>query len=190
MKNAFMSGVDRQFALTTTRPHIEKRPVLGAQKSRPDSWVNVTLIGQGHAECTLAIRADTLYLVGFKPKGGSWYAFKNRNHLIQGSTALTFSDDFNSLTGGGTYKDLVKVAVGKNPAQESLNILPNYRHGTTSEQDTKKALVRFVLMFCGAARFQPIRADVTAAWGQAEGGKLRPCLLREFGRSQITVATL
>uniref|UniRef100_K3ZL29 rRNA N-glycosylase n=1 Tax=Setaria italica TaxID=4555 RepID=K3ZL29_SETIT len=128
----------------------------------------------GHAECTLAIRADTLYLVGFKPKGGSWYAFKNRNHLIQGSTALTFSDDFNSLTGGGTYKDLVKVAVGKNPAQESLNILPNYRHGTTSEQDTKKALVRFVLMFCGAARFQPIRADVTAAWGQAEGGKLRP----------------
>ncbi|RLM69327.1 ribosome-inactivating protein 3-like [Panicum miliaceum] len=34
----------------------------------------------------------------------------------QGSTALTFIDDYNSLTGGRSYKDLVNVVVGKNSA--------------------------------------------------------------------------
>ncbi|CAO2141127.1 unnamed protein product [Urochloa humidicola] len=169
----FMSGIDRQLALTTTKPHIEKRPVLGVQKYFPDNWVNVTLMGHGRAVCTIAIRADNLYLVGFKPQGGSWYAFKNSVNLIQGSIDLGFDDNYYSLTGGKNYKDLVNVAVGKKPAQEALDILANYKHGTTPEQDTKKALVRFVLMFCEAARFQLIRADVSAAWDQEEGGKLR-----------------
>ncbi|CAL4985425.1 unnamed protein product [Urochloa decumbens] len=170
---SFMFGVDRQLALTTTKPHIEKRPVLGVQKFRPDNWVNVTLTGRGHAACTLAIRADTLYLVGFKPQGGSWYAFDNRKNLIHGSTSLGFTDDYKSLAGENGHMDLVNVAVGKKPAQEALDTLASYKHGSTSQIDTKKALVRFVVMFCEAARLQLIRADVSAAWDQEEGGKLR-----------------
>jgi len=75
-----------------------------------------------------------MYLVGFKTQGGSWYAFKNRNHLIQGSTALTFSDDYKSLTGGGSYKNLVNVVVGKNSAEEALGILAKYKQGSTTDQ--------------------------------------------------------
>ena len=106
-----------------------------------------------------------MYLVGFKTQGGSWYAFKNRNHLIQGSTALTFSDDYKSLTGGGSYKNLVNVVVGKNSAEEAWGFWPSTSKGSTTDQETKKALLRFVLMFSEAARFQLIRVQMSAQHG-------------------------
>ncbi|XP_062183183.1 protein synthesis inhibitor I-like [Phragmites australis] len=167
---AFMSEMERQLARQTTRPHIEKRPVLGVQKPNrePDCWIYVTL--KGHGESTLALRADNVYLTGFKTQGGSWYAFKKKDHLIRGSTALSFEDDYKSLTGGG-YKELENVVVGKKSAQEALAILANYKQGSIPEQEIKKALTRFILMLCEAGRFAPIRAAVIAAWDE-EGGKV------------------
>ena len=44
-----VSQIERQSAFTTTNPHIEKRPVLGQQKAKPDNWIHVTLKGQGRS---------------------------------------------------------------------------------------------------------------------------------------------
>ena len=52
-----------------------------------------------------------------------------RHHLIEGSTLLGFTDDYQSLTGGGAYQDLKKVAVGKKSAADALGILASYKHG-------------------------------------------------------------
>ena len=68
---------------------------------------------------------------------------------------------------------MANVVVGTNPAEEAPGILAKYKHGSTTDQETKKALLRFVLMFSEAARFQLICADVSAAWDQEHGGKLR-----------------
>ena len=59
----------------------------------------------------------------------------------------------------------MNVVVGKNSAEEALGILAKYKQGTTTDQETKKALLRFVLMFSEAARFQLIRVQMSAQHG-------------------------
>ncbi|TVU01378.1 hypothetical protein EJB05_53147 [Eragrostis curvula] len=165
---AFMNEVQRQLGATTTRPPIQKRPVLGAQRYKPDVWINVALKGNGGESATLAIRADNVYLVGFKAQAG-WYAFKGKDSLIKESTPLNFGDDYNALTGGSSK--LAAVAVGKKSAQEALSILAKYNKASTAEKEVKMALTRFVLMICEAARLVPVREDVISAWEQ--GGTVR-----------------
>ncbi|KAG0539263.1 hypothetical protein BDA96_03G307800 [Sorghum bicolor] len=165
---ATMSQLERQAALTTTKPHIEKRPVLGKQKARPDNWAHVTVKGNGGIQSTLAIRLDNMYLVGFKT-GANWYAFDGKENLIQGSTKLGFGDTYKSLT-GGSYLDLTRVEVGKKPAEDALATLASYHHGSTPQKEVKKALVTFVLMLCEGSRLTLVRQDVIAAWDK--GGKV------------------
>uniref|UniRef100_A0A0E0E866 rRNA N-glycosylase n=1 Tax=Oryza meridionalis TaxID=40149 RepID=A0A0E0E866_9ORYZ len=164
--------MELQLARQTRRPHIQKRPVLGTQNYMPDCLIHVNVFLKGHGASTLAIRADNVYLVGFKTQGALWYVFKNRKNLIPGATALKFDDHYHSLT-GRSYEDLQGVVVGKKSAQEALSILANYKQdGSIPVQEIKRALTVFVLMVCEAGRLVPIRTDVIAAWDQQDGGKV------------------
>ncbi|XP_048544630.1 uncharacterized protein LOC125523629 [Triticum urartu] len=80
----FMWDMDREVRLTTTTsPNpIWGLPVLSKWKAMTrDNWIQVTLQAQGRQgrmESALAIRADNLYLVGFRTQAGHWYTFKKK----------------------------------------------------------------------------------------------------------------
>lgn len=109
-----MSEMDRQVVLTTNKPSIYRLPVLSKWASTRDNWIQVTLQAQGRQgrmESALAIRADNLYLVGFRTQAGHWYTFKYKGNLIPGSTALDYIEDsYHNLTGGSNYQALNQVA--------------------------------------------------------------------------------
>ncbi|KAK3118115.1 hypothetical protein QOZ80_9BG0694460 [Eleusine coracana subsp. coracana] len=124
------------------------------------------------------VHADNVYLVGFKTQGGEWFAFKNKANLIEGATALDFNDDYNGLTGGGNYRSLKDVVVGKRPAMEALAVLANYNKKSIPDEKIQEALTRFVLIFCEAARLVTVRAGVIAAWELEQGGEVAETALQ------------
>ncbi|XP_044345709.1 protein synthesis inhibitor II-like [Triticum aestivum] len=164
---AFMNELHQR--LVDTRGNkwtIRWTPVLGVQKINwePDTWIHVVLKGGQGETSTLAIRADNLYLVGFRTNEGSWYVFKNRN-LYRRNISLNFNDDYKSLTGGRGHRHLDRVDVRRHSALKATSILARYKpDGSTSDADLQTALATFILMICEAQRFTTISDFVSKAW--------------------------
>lgn len=171
----FMWDMDREVRLTTTTSPspVWGLPVLSKWKAMTrDNWIQVTLQAQGRQgrmESALAIRADNLYLAGFRTQAGHWYTFKKKGHLIPGSTALDYIEDIYQNLTGSNYRALNQLVLSRGSTQASVELLANYVHGSTDKDQLRTSLLRFVVMVCEAARIKPMHAGVTAALAQDVG---------------------
>ncbi|KAM0843600.1 hypothetical protein ACQ4PT_057622 [Festuca glaucescens] len=157
--------------LRTTVEKTEGLPRLGEQKVGrvPDTWIHAVLKcgAKGALSATLAIRADNIYMTGFKANDGSWFAFKGRAHLLPGANELSFTDDYAGLTGvkRKPFKEMVHVPVGRTATLQAASTLANYKvGGAIKEDEVRKALATMVLSFSEAERFSVIKQNVTALW--------------------------
>lgn len=157
--------------LMTTVAETEGVAKLGKQKVGrvPNTWIHAVLKcgAKGALSATLAIRADNIYITGFKANDGSWFAFKGRTHLLPGANELSFTDDYAGLTGkrGQPYMEMVHVPVGRTATLQAASTLANYKvGGAIKEDEVRKALATMVLSFSEAERFKVIKQNVTALW--------------------------
>uniref|UniRef100_M0VIW3 rRNA N-glycosylase n=1 Tax=Hordeum vulgare subsp. vulgare TaxID=112509 RepID=M0VIW3_HORVV len=174
--------------LTFARHERLDRPLLA--KFRPDNparWMHVKLVSDNH-EATLAIRDDTVYLIGFQARNGTWYEFSSSKpslhlppqkkesslHLIEGSTFLDCGVTYGDLLGGAM--NLVnmrlghlQVNLGKLFAIEAVRLLSEYSGGGLTDNH-KKALAGLILIICESARMISHFDTVINGWPRA-GGK-------------------
>lgn len=142
-------------------------PVLAQQRGPylvPARWILVNLVGTDGDKTTIAVRDDNIYIVGFTNSRGSWFVFKNRAHLIPGSTLLPFGDCYKDLLGGG-YKELEGITLGKENMLKAVQMLARYHPNPhNSYKSLKVALATLCVMVAEAERFVPINETVADRW--------------------------
>ncbi|KAI4974719.1 hypothetical protein ZWY2020_048326 [Hordeum vulgare] len=157
----FIAGIRNKLRNPAHFSH--NRPVLPPVEPNvpPSRWFHVVLkASPTSAGLTLAIRADNIYLEGFKSSDGTWWELTPG--LIPGATYVGF---------GGTYRDLLgdtdkltNVALGRQQLADAVTAL----HGRTNadkasgpkQQQAREAVTTLVLMVNEATRFQTVSGFV------------------------------
>ncbi|KAE8792657.1 trig7 [Hordeum vulgare] len=157
----FIAGIRNKLRNPAHFSH--NRPVLPPVEPNvpPSRWFHVVLkASPTSAGLTLAIRADNIYLEGFKSSDGTWWELTPG--LIPGATYVGF---------GGTYRDLLgdtdkltNVALGRQQLADAVTAL----HGRTKadkasgpkQQQAREAVTTLVLMVNEATRFQTVSGFV------------------------------
>ncbi|KAI4986049.1 protein synthesis inhibitor II [Hordeum vulgare subsp. vulgare] len=157
----FIAGIRNKLRNPAHFSH--NRPVLPPVEPNvpPSRWFHVVLkASPTSAGLTLAIRADNIYLEGFKSSDGTWWELTPG--LIPGATYVGF---------GGTYRDLLgdtdkltNVALGRQQLADAVTAL----HGRTKadktsgpkQQQAREAVTTLLLMVNEATRFQTVSGFV------------------------------
>lgn len=132
----------------------------------PCGYVIVPLKGIDGDECTLAFRADNLYLVAFANGKKEWFVFKRHAHLFPSATVLDFDNDYYSLMGGTAADMAPKYQLGRWPSLQAIKEICRYQKGPPGSETgyIKLALATMVLTIPEAKRFTPIRQTIVKGW--------------------------
>ncbi|KAF7061899.1 hypothetical protein CFC21_068554 [Triticum aestivum] len=157
---SFIAGIRSRLANTKHYSHdVPVLPPADPPGTPPRRWFHVVLRTRT-STLTLAIRADNLYLEGFRSSNGAWWELTPR--IIAGATHLGF---------GGTYRDLLGdtdklagVALGPQQMAEAVNALAGRTAADAGsgakQQQAREAVVALLLMVNEAARFQTVSGFV------------------------------
>ncbi|RLM69916.1 hypothetical protein C2845_PM17G11070 [Panicum miliaceum] len=163
---AFIAAVRKQVIKYCTDRTGILQPVLPPEKKVPEFWF-YTELKTKTSSITLAIRMDSLYLVGFRTPAGVWWEFGK-----DGDTHL-LDDNPRWLEFGERYKDLIgengleTVTMGRAEMTAAVKYLATMTLEEEEEQllqgadqaaadpqaDAKSSLVKLVMMVCEGLRF-------------------------------------
>ena len=92
----FIEDLRRQLRVED-RPYVMQDAMrLPPQQDVPNSWLDIQLSSREHT-ITLRLRADNLYVVGFRNSDGRWFELQHndgRGSMIQGSTILPVHESY------------------------------------------------------------------------------------------------
>ncbi|XP_048537108.1 uncharacterized protein LOC125515635 [Triticum urartu] len=149
----FVSGVRDQLVLHAGATRHLELVLLPAQSEDPGKapWFGVTLRCGSGRSALLRIRADNLYLSGYRSSDGLWSEFLGGS-LIAGATPISFGD---------SYGDMARVAetalealtLGKEELQAAAERLTA---SAGTQQEIARSLMTMSVMVCEAIRFRSV----------------------------------
>lgn len=157
---SFIDDLRRRFG---KRGHFShNRPVLPPfdETVPPRWWFHVALRTTQTTTLTLAIRADNLYLEGFRSSDNTWWELTQG--FIPGATYMGFGGSYSDLL--GETDAMVRVELGPQQMTEAVNVLAGRRRadkGSEAKQkQAGKMLATLLLMVNEATRFVTVSAFV------------------------------
>lgn len=178
---AFIDDLRRKLADHPGKTVVHDCPVLAKQRRRkPTRFMLINLEGYFDEKITVAVRGDTLDLIGFKTQNGCWYEFsipkkvdlkghtrsllRMSEPVLTGSTYLGCDSSYQSLLGDRYF--LHELKLGRMSMINAIHTLGGYQQqeGQIINQDTKLALALLMVMICESARFAEIQKTVKDGW--------------------------
>ncbi|KAK3140703.1 hypothetical protein QOZ80_5AG0404620 [Eleusine coracana subsp. coracana] len=126
---------------------------LPTQEDVPTRWMDLELRTANNA-ITLRMRADNLFIIGFRNAAGRWFEFthnNNRGPMIPGSTTIRVHEGY---TGNRNTLQLDEgVQIRCDFIVEAIDNLANYDGDTTaSDNQLRNWLLRLVVVFAESIR--------------------------------------
>ncbi|KAF0922784.1 hypothetical protein E2562_002038 [Oryza meyeriana var. granulata] len=161
----FISGVREQLVRHAGATRHLDLVVLPVQEDDPCDarWIDVSLrcrcssSGSGDSESVvlLQVRADNLYIRGYRSQDGRWWEFRG-GAVIDGSTQLSFGDSYGQM-GKTAGVELEEVTLGKEELEKAVRQLAAAENSNAgSQQETARSLMTISVMICEAIRFRSI----------------------------------
>ncbi|KAK1600833.1 hypothetical protein QYE76_018881 [Lolium multiflorum] len=157
----FISDVRKQLVLHAGATRHLELVLLRPQEEDPGEapWFGVTLrsgSGQQQQPVLLRIRADNLYLCGYRSSAGLWSEFRGSS-FINGATQLACADSYGDMTSvAGTALD--KLVLGKEELQAATVHLAA---STGTPKEIVRSLMTISVMVCEAVRFRSVGGVLT-----------------------------
>ncbi|KAL6619348.1 hypothetical protein ACP70R_034487 [Stipagrostis hirtigluma subsp. patula] len=156
----FIAGVRDQLVLHAGAARHLELVVLPPQEEEPRKapWFGVKLRCSSGDSVLLRIRADNLYISGYRsPAGpaGRWWEFQGSS-VIAAATQLAFSDNYEGMERAANMA-LERVTLGKEElkaAVRQLAVAGAIAGG--KQQDSARSLMTIALMICEAIRFRSV----------------------------------
>uniref|UniRef100_A0A0D9UX30 rRNA N-glycosylase n=1 Tax=Leersia perrieri TaxID=77586 RepID=A0A0D9UX30_9ORYZ len=145
--NDFINSIRKQVA--NPRHFSHNRPILPPVEEPPRRWFHVALRSTTRT-LTLAVRADNLYLEGFRGSDGTWWEL-TRGIIGGGAAYAGFGGSYSDLL-GNTDK-LVDVTLGPERMAHAVDTL-------AAGQREKESVVTLLLMVNEAVRFVTVAGMV------------------------------
>ncbi|CAN6337789.1 unnamed protein product [Urochloa humidicola] len=149
----FITGVRNQLVLHAGATRHLDLVLLRPQEEDPKKapWFGVTLRHSSGDSVLLRIRADNLYISGYRSPAGRWWEFRGGGSAIGNATQLPFTDSYGSM-GNAAGLALEGVTLGK----EELAAAAGANNAGGSEQDTARSLMVIAVMVSEAIRFRSV----------------------------------
>jgi RNA-binding protein Musashi len=156
---SFISNVRKQLVLHAGATRHLELVLLRLQEEDPGKapWFGVTLrCGSGQQPVLLRIRADNLYISGYRSSAGLWSEFRGSS-VIDGATQLACADSYGDMTGvAGIALD--KLVLGKEELQAAaVQLTAN----TGTPKEIARSLMTISVMVCEAVRFRSVGGVLT-----------------------------
>jgi len=191
----FIEELRRKLADHEHRENVwdDHHPVLGRRRlveEQPARWFHIKLqLRDEQTSTTLAVRDDTVDVVGFMNQYGSWYKIADGGR----SSTLMLPPEYESvsLDWGESYKDLLQVpshlqamekldsaGLGRDFATKAVRTLSCYRPDVQVQQegdliinDPRLALAGLIFMIKESARFNTFRDRFAHVWDSDTGAR-------------------
>uniref|UniRef100_A0A0D9UX71 rRNA N-glycosidase n=1 Tax=Leersia perrieri TaxID=77586 RepID=A0A0D9UX71_9ORYZ len=161
-------------------------PVLPPVDPPPRRWFHVVLIGSTTRTLTLAVRADNLYLEGFRSSDGTWWELTRGIIGGGGATYAGFGGSYRDLL-GNTDK-LVDVTLGQEQMAHAVDTLASRTPGgAAAGQREKESVATLLLMVNEAVRFVTVAERVAGLMdsrSKVRSGTISPELKKQVNRWQ------
>uniref|UniRef100_A0A0D9UX73 rRNA N-glycosylase n=1 Tax=Leersia perrieri TaxID=77586 RepID=A0A0D9UX73_9ORYZ len=154
--NDFINSIRRQVA--NPRHFSHNRPVLPPAEEPPRRWFHVVLRSTTRT-LTLAVRADNLYLEGFRSSDGTWWELTRG--IIGGGNATYagFGGSYSNLL--GETDRMIDVTLGPEEMAHAIDTLAaRTRGGAAAGQREKVSVATILLMVNEAVRFVTVAGMV------------------------------
>lgn len=161
---AFISGVRNQLVLHAGATRHLELVLLRPQEEDPRKapWFGVMLQCSSGDSVLLRVRADNLYISGYRSPAGRWWEFRGGS-VIGTATQLAFTDNYESM-GKAAKSALGEVTLGKTELEAAVrqlavaganaNANANAAGGRQNQKDTARSLMVIAVMVCEAIRFR------------------------------------
>ncbi|KAL6640828.1 hypothetical protein ACP70R_021951 [Stipagrostis hirtigluma subsp. patula] len=152
-------------------------PVLGVDLNEQELWLDIHLSVEGtNKSTTLAMRKDSLYVVGFTGKDGKWFQLGKSN---KDDPKLPTKYEATPLeTWDVSYKKMMKLhdldliaktltstGLDRAFAERAVRRLSCYHPDDVDDDNpTRLALVSLIVLICEAARMEPIFRALLPTW--------------------------
>ncbi|KAM0822153.1 hypothetical protein ACQ4PT_071684 [Festuca glaucescens] len=154
---SFISDVRQQLVLHAgATTHLEL-VLLRCQEKDPRKapWFGVTLrCGSGHP-ALLRIRADNLYISGYRSSAGLWSEFRGSS-VINGATQLACDDSYGDMASVAGMA--LKLVLGKEELQAAVAKLAA---NAGTQKEIARSLMTISVMICEAVRFRSVGGALT-----------------------------
>ncbi|KAL5201932.1 hypothetical protein ABZP36_012884 [Zizania latifolia] len=156
----FISGVRDQLVRHAGATRHLELVVLPLQEDEPRDarWFDVVLRCSSTVHVLLRVRADNLYIRGYRSPAGRWWEFRG-GAVIDGSTPFGFNDSYGGME-RTAKEELGKVTLGKEELEAAVRQLADPENDAGSQQKagiqkkTASSLMIITMMICEAIRFR------------------------------------
>ncbi|XP_057954130.1 uncharacterized protein LOC131148449 [Malania oleifera] len=166
--NSFIEDIRRQLPVR----YSHNRPVLTPESQPPSHWFHVVLRTSENYAVRFAMRADNLYLVGYRFENSQqWFEFtetvtredgsREIVQLIDESTLLGFSGGYNALL-RAAETEWTSIGVNFTDVQQAVANL-----NTDNGQQRAKSLLKIIIMISEAIRFEELRQFISTNYNTA-----------------------
>jgi hypothetical protein len=166
----------REDVLDNLDPSKRNHPVMVSKDSyeKQPRWLEIKLQVAGEeTSTTLAVRADSLKVIGFMNQNGNWYGIPRWRGLPHNYKAQLLDWDpswlgnYKNILDAGNEEEVVKILdsarLGKTFAADAVRVLSRYPDVADGD-NSRLALVGLSVMVCESARMKRLHDAIAGDW--------------------------